>query len=250
MKKMVKFFSTRPLVGELLFCILVGLGLFAGVMLTWAFPLVTAACLAGLLIAQWRVGRQPGDDRVMLIAPLLGTPAEMVEVYLGEWTYHASVLVWGVPLWLPLVWANLFVLFRRLMRLMLALLDYFNVWGLGRSILFGSLGGVLLIFCMVALFLMEKGPLIIGLYSVVIVFLGSHQLRERDVLIFFVAGILGAVGEYSAIQEGYWHYRNPYFSSLGVDITLPLDWGLSAIIINRLADMGQKLDRDREMWQT
>ena len=57
---------------------------------------------------------EKADVATMVAAVLLGTSSEMLCVRLGVWTYHAPGLLLGLPVWIPLVWASLFWLFRRL----------------------------------------------------------------------------------------------------------------------------------------
>ncbi len=48
------------------------------------------------------------DIVTMIVAAFLGTVSEIVCVTKGLWTYEAPILMMGIPVWLPLVWANLF----------------------------------------------------------------------------------------------------------------------------------------------
>lgn len=222
---------------ELLVAIALGLFLLAVVMLTWQYPLWTTLLLAVALWIQWRYRARPGDGVAMLAAALLGTPAEMVEVSLGEWIYHGPHLFWGIPVWIPLIWANLFALFRRLSRAILETLVI--VWPMAHAWVWKRfspfLGVLILAYWGVALLWMEKISGVIALYATFMLVIGALWHRDMEKTLFVVGAVLGTVGEYLCIQAGYWHYHNPFFKSLGVDITLPLDWGLSAILIHRIA---------------
>lgn len=226
------------------FLINVGIGttLLASVTLTWNQPLWTTVLLAALFFLQWKHRVQPGDRIVMITAALLGTPGELLEVSLGEWTYHAPHLIWGIPMWIPLVWANLFVLFRRLTRSTLQLLTH--LWpGINTPhwrTLFGSLAIGIILLWITALLLMQKQVEILAFYAFFMVLLGGFWNKEPQRLLFLIAASIGAFGEYLCIQLGYWHYNQPYFESLGVDITLPLDWGISAILIHQIAEALKK----------
>lgn len=223
---------------ELGFGAAIGIYLLAVVVKTWNTPLVTTLLLALALFGQALFHKNPRDRIAMAIAAMLGTPAEIAEVAVGEWTYHAPNLIWGIPLWIPLIWANLFALFRRLTRTIHALLaQYWPKTGAAAwRYLFLFLALVIVAYWCSALLLMPKLPLVIGLYAAMMVIAGSFWHQEEDILIFGIGALLGAVGEYICIQLGYWHYANILFPQWGVDITLPLDWGLSAIIINRMAN--------------
>ncbi len=225
---------------EFLSGVLIGLALLGTVVWTWQWPVLTTVLLASVLAVQWFFKRRPGDGVAMVTAACLGTPAEIAEVSIGEWTYHGPDLVWGVPMWIPLIWANLFVLFRRLSRSILTALRGTRLGG-------AAWNGALLVVAVVivgywglALLVMQKVPLVIGLYSVMMVITFSIWRQESDIGVYLVGAVLGAVGEYICIQLGYWHYYNPMFADWGVDITLPMDWGLSAVIINRIARAGAR----------
>ena len=59
--------------------------------------------------------------------------------------------------------------------------------------------------------------------------------KERDILLFIIGGILGTFGEYLCMQLGFWHYHFPHFKSIDLPISLPMAWGLSGIMIGRIA---------------
>ena len=97
---------------ELIVEIVAGVYLTAVVVFLWEHP-VTATLLLAVGIGLWVLKyRNKADVVVMLAAALLGTPSEMICVKYGVWTYHAPGLILGVPVWIPLIWASLFCLFR------------------------------------------------------------------------------------------------------------------------------------------
>lgn len=219
----------------------IGLFLLASVVWTWNWPLLTTLLLALALAVQWSYRRRPGDGLAMLAAAALGTPAEIAEVAIGEWTYYAPNLVWGIPMWIPLIWANLFALFRRLSRSILAALR--GTW-LGGAVAWPvatlTVAGVIAAYWAVALLVMGKLPGVIGLYALMMILTVTFWRQESDIGVYLVGAVIGAVGEYICIQLGYWSYHRPLFAEWGVDITLPMDWGLSAVIINRIARLGAR----------
>lgn len=210
--------------------------LMASVVLTWNQPWLTTLLLAILLLFQGWLHPGPGDRAAMVAAALLGTPAEIAEVHLGEWTYHAPHLILGVPMWISLVWANLFPLFRRFARSWTRILDISlankETWRRRFNVI---LAMPILALWIAALTLMEKPPVVQGLYALMILVTTLFWRTELDRLVFITGATLGAVGEFVSVQLGYWSYYNPLFKNIGVDITLPLDWGLSAVIIHRIA---------------
>ena len=223
--------TNRP--WDFLVAMAIGLFLLLTVYLTWNHPWLTTTLLAIAVWTQLRYRPHPGDGIAMLTAALLGTPAEIYEVSVGEWTYHAPHLLWGIPIWIPLVWANLFALFRRFQRTILASFTTLNPNH--RKNRFTTLTVIIGIYWTAAILLMNKIIFVIGLYAFFMVIVAAFWHQKEEQWLFLIGAVLGSVGEYISIQAGYWHYYNPYFSS-GVDITLPLDWGLSAIIIHRITE--------------
>lgn len=223
---------------ELLTATGTGIFLWIVVFLTWNQPHVTTVLLSTTLWLQWVYHARPGDGIVMVSAALLGTPAEIAGIKLGEWIYHAPDMLWGIPIWMPLIWANLFAIFRRLSRAILAQLTIIwpktNAW-IWRKF-FPSLDVWIAIYWATALLLMGKRPIILFLYAFFMLIIGILWNQNSEKVLFLVGGMIGSLGEFICIQAGYWHDNNPFFNTLGVDITLPLDWGLSAILIHRIAE--------------
>lgn len=218
---------------QALFAAFTGATLFATVVWSWHQPALTTIVLTLVLIAQLQYHPHPNDHRAMLAAALLGTPAEAVSVHLGEWTYHAPGLILGLPIWIPLIWANLFALYRRLTRLLLAMLPAGNPF---RVPYIRILTILISVYAFLTLTLMDKMPLVHLLYAGFLIAMAGYWRAETDLSIFVIGALLGTLGEYTCVQLGYWHYYNPYFTSLGIDITLAMDWGLSAVIIHRIAE--------------
>ncbi|MBF0272559.1 MAG: DUF2878 family protein [Magnetococcales bacterium] len=216
-----------------MFCAGIGGALFASVVLTWNWPWLTTLLLLVILYAQSRFDPHPNDRRAMLAAALLGTPAEAVSVHLGEWIYHGPNLILGLPVWIPLIWANLFALYRRLGRVIHAAIP---AHGSSRDRFFDFLALLVALYAFATLALMNKMPLVYLLYAGFLITMAGYWREERDLLHFVIGALLGTLGEYTCVQLGYWHYYNPYFQSLGVDITLAMDWGLSTVIIHRIAE--------------
>jgi hypothetical protein len=54
-------------------------------------------------------------------------------------------------------------------------------------------------------------------------------------LIFVIGGALGTLGEYICMKLGFWQYHYPFFMAIGLPLSLPLAWGLSAVIVARIA---------------
>lgn len=72
-------------------------------------------------------------------------------------------------------------------------------------------------------------------YTVIILVAAVFWHKDRDILIFIVGATLGTIGEAICMKVGFWHYHSPYFKAVGMPISLPMAWGLSAVIIGRIA---------------
>lgn len=57
----------------------------------------------------------------------------------------------------------------------------------------------------------------------------------RDLFVFWITALLGLLGEVSCISAGVWRYDHPFFARWGIPISLPLAWGLVAVLMYRLS---------------
>jgi len=210
----------------------------------WHIPIAASLLLGGGLAMQLWFWKEKADAAMMVGAALLGTPAEILCVKLGVWTYHAPGLVFGVPVWIPLVWAFLFCLFRRI-----SLSLHSATWKVlpgnkmfARSIFFGVLGGGILVYYLITVFVIMKTIAIV--YTMFMIPAAVFWHGKRDILIFFVGAVLGTLSEYICMKLGFWHYHYPFLRSIELPISLPLAWGLSSVIIGRIAKIWEKDERD------
>lgn len=158
----------------------------------------------------------------------------------GLWSYNfPSLFGWNLPLpvWLPLVWGNLFVLFA-------ALAGKLRSLGLGRRKNEG------LRFFLVLLVVAYAGVLFRTIDSRILLvftpFFTAFLLYWNsisDILLFIIAALLGTAGEILAMREGLWVYTRPmlreeWIVQLGIPglpISLAMAWGLSAIFLVRIS---------------
>lgn len=225
----------KRLRAELFFMSITGIYVLIVVVMFWRKPLWTSLLLGGSLAMQLWFWREKADVAAMIVAALLGTPSEMVCVRTGVWTYHAPGMIFGIPVWIPLVWASLFCLFRRSSFTILAIVR--RIWPdpqtLVRKMLFRGLGGLIVIYALITLYIIKKT--ISAVYSAFLVPALIFWHGEKDILLFIIGGVLGTVGEFVCMKLGFWQYHYPFLRSIGVPISLPLAWGLSAVIVGRIA---------------
>jgi hypothetical protein len=220
---------------ELFFEAFTGIYILGVVVVFWRKPFWTSLLLGGNLAMQLWFWREKADLAAMVAAAVLGTPSEMVCVKTGVWTYHAPGMVLGLPIWIPFVWASLFCLFRRSSFTILAIVG--RIWPdpdtFARKALFRGLGGLILVYALMTLYIIKKT--IAAVYSAFLIPALIFWRGEKDILIFIIGGMLGTVGEYTCMKLGFWQYHYPFLKSIGVPISLPLAWGLSAVIVGRIA---------------
>ena len=226
---------TRSIGQEFLFEIMTSCYLVGVVVFSWPMPFWASLLLAvGLGIQLW-FWREKGDAAAMAAAALLGTPSEIICVKYGVWSYEAPGLFLGIPVWIPLIWACLFCLFRRISITIHGVVrriwpDSRTMW---RRIFFGVLGAAILAYYVLVAFTIMRT--IAAVYSFFMLLAVIFWHKERDILIFVVGGILGTFGEYVCMKLGFWEYHFPFFRSIGLPISLPMAWGLSGVMIGRIA---------------
>jgi hypothetical protein len=207
----------------------------AVVVFFWRNPIFASILLGGGLIIQLWFWREKADAAMMVAAALLGTPSEILCVKLGVWTYHAPGLVFGIPVWIPLVWSFLFCLFRRISLNFHSIIYRIlpDTKRLSRQIIYGILGGGILLYYLITVIVIMKTIAIV--FTIFMVSAVIFWRGERDILIFIIGAALGTFGEYICMKLGFWVYHYPLFRSIGLPISLPLAWGLSSVIIGRIA---------------
>lgn len=149
------------------------------------------------------------------------------------WIY-ARPDVGGLPIWLFWIWGYLMVTFTRLavwghQRLHLALAAQ---PGLRRALKYLALAGVVGYGAVVA---STVAPVFTGFYVVFGLGACVYARGGFTLMLFWVAALLGLIGEASAIAAGVWTYTRPFFTQWGIPISMPLAWGLSAVILHHLS---------------
>jgi len=235
MKQLRQRQAVRGLGTEVLFELFVGIYLVTVVVIFWRQPVWTSLLLGGAIGMELWFWRDRADAAMMIGAALLGTPSEMLCVKLGVWTYRAPGIVLGIPVWIPLVWASLFCLFRRLSLTMRSVTQ--RIWPddkrLVTNIFFWALGGLILAYYFITVSVIRK-PMA-AVYTVFMIPAVIFWHGKGDMLTFVIGGALGTRGESICMKLGFWQYHYPFFRAMGLPLSLPLAWGLSAVIVGRIA---------------
>jgi hypothetical protein len=82
-------------------------------------------------------------------------------------------------------------------------------------------------------FLWTKPMLLTGCYLIISVFAFSRWHTASDFLFYFVAFILGPVGELCATVFGAWTYAKPFYY---LPTWLPLLWGIAILVVKNLSE--------------
>jgi len=213
-----------------------GLYILAVVPLLWQHSLLVTILLSGGSISSLLYCR--GKERLIafIIAAILGPFAEYISVIKGVWEYKIpSPFI--LPLWLPLVWGYLVILFRELSLFLDQKILTFPQKKIEKTIHW-LLGISALAYCIWTLLAIHWG---IALVYAVFVVMGLFFWRsKKDILTFWIGGILGTLGEYLCMKRGMWDYTFPYFRSIGLPLSLPLAWGVMTLFVSRIGEFWTK----------
>ena len=236
----------KPLWIEIAFEFGAGSYVVAAVVLGWRKPQLLSLLLAAGLCIQFWFWREKADIAAMIAAALLGGPAEVLCTKLGVWTYDAPGLVFGIPIWIPLVWAFLLCFFRRVSFTIHSILLWMLPDGQTRvrKTLFGTLGGIILAYYLYTVSVI-RGRIALA-YTTFMIPTVIFWHGEKDILIFLFGATCGTLGEYICTRLGFWQYHYPFFEPLGMPISLPLAWGLSSVVIGRIAGAWEAPKADPE----
>jgi len=185
---------------------------------------------------------------LFVVAAILGTSGELYCVY-GSWppdgdglyNYHfPRVLGLQIPIWLPFVWGNLFVLFVGFSSKLTPSTGETQNNAFSKIVKYS----VMLLILSYAGFLYGTVKYSIR-YAMtpLLAFVFAFWNQSRDLLIFFIAGLGGTLAEILAMRFGLWSYTYPMFSNWitewlsvpGLPVSLTMAWGLSCLVINRFA---------------
>lgn len=234
----------------LILALLLGLPVLVIGLSNW--PLVTLAGLALLTGFTLRGRRERFWSRLALQAALWGTIGEAVCVMgnwnaagTGLWIYHFPQpfgLSFELPIWLPLVWTDLMILFAALGR-RLAPASGRSPEALRYLLMLGLIAYA-------AAIMRTVDPRILYVFVPFFAAFILYWNTPRDLWIFAAAAFFGSFGELMCMRAGLWTYTLPAFRAEwlvrlgweGVPISLPMAWGLSAVFLNRLAGRGEKDD--------
>jgi hypothetical protein len=94
------------------------------------------------------------------------------------------------------------------------------------------LGSYALSVALVCLF-WDKPLLLTGAFVIVSIILFIRWHAASDFMFYFVACLLGPVGELLAIASGAWSYAQPFYF---IPTWLPLLWGIAALVVKNLSE--------------
>lgn len=219
--------------------------------LVLGIPGYPLAILAGLAALGWFAtrGAHPMWRRLFVQAAVYGTVGEAVCVMApwgrdgtGLWIYaFPTPFGWkmDLPVWLPLVWGNLFVLFGAVA------CRVTNGYAAprGRGAEFFRFLAVLLIMSYAAAMYRVVDPRILAFFTPFFCAFLLYWNTPRDLTAFLIAALLGSFGEILAMRQGLWIYTRPVFAGdavaralgvPGIPLSLAMAWGLSHVFLLRM----------------
>jgi hypothetical protein len=99
------------------------------------------------------------------------------------------------------------------------------------------------LFCLLIIFaiIFYQNNILLTFLLLVLWGIGMKFWHKREDLAFFFGGaIVPLVGEVACVYFGVWEYANP--TLLGIPLWLPLGWGLTAVVIKRIAETFVKIE--------
>lgn len=79
----------------------------------------------------------------------------------------------------------------------------------------------------------ENPGLLTGCYFVVSIILLIRYHTKSDILFYFIAFILGPLGEFIAVSSGAWSYAEPFYL---IPTWLPFVWGIAVLLVKKLSE--------------
>jgi hypothetical protein len=79
----------------------------------------------------------------------------------------------------------------------------------------------------------ENSALLTGCYFVISILLFIRYHTKSDVIFYFIAFVLGPLGEFIAILFGAWSYAKPFYF---IPTWLPFVWGIAVLLVKKLSE--------------
>ena len=198
----------------------------------WRHPMVVLAAVvlgAALELYFWHDRLDVG---LFFTGAVFGVLVEYVAVGANYYSYAKSEMA-GLPIYLPVVWGYLLVMFNRIVGTLAALCEG-RAWSRFLVKALVVLAQLVIVAYFVFLAVKIDRRVVAGC-GIFLLLAARAWNRDEDVLMLLVTGIGGLIGETIAVQAGVWEYHAPYFKSIGIPVSLPLIWGLMGLTSRRLA---------------
>jgi hypothetical protein len=79
----------------------------------------------------------------------------------------------------------------------------------------------------------ENPTILTACFFVITILLFIRFHEKSDIVFYFIAFVLGPLGEFFAILSGAWSYAKPFFF---IPTWLPLAWGIAILLVKRLSE--------------
>ncbi len=224
--------NKNPLARELFWEVLLALYILGAVLGLWQHPLaVLVVVVIGILLEMF-AWHEKADIALLITGAVLGVLGENFAVGKNYYAYAKSGSS-GLPIYLPAVWGFLLVLFNRFGRTLHSLSET-RPWSryLRKGVLLGTQFLIVGYFAVMAVLIDRY---VVAVCSIFLLLAARLWHEQEDIMMFLVSALGGVTGEAISVQCGIWEYANPYFSSIGIPLSLPILWGLAGLVSRRLA---------------
>lgn len=164
-------------------------------------------------------------------ALFVGVTMEYGFCYYNWWIY-ANPTIGGLPIWLPFTWVIIMITSGELSDFIEKALRQRLSSGVYQTLI---LFLAALFFAYAFFTFAHISRVLSYIFGGILICVVIFGHRPFNVIYFYTTAFMGSVGEIICMKFGVWYYTAPYFVKLGIPLSLPLAWGLSANIIWILA---------------
>lgn len=175
-----------------------------------------------------------------IYAIILGTFGEFLCCRANMWVYKHPTAFY-LPLWIPFIWP---ILVTNLWEISVYILDVLDKKSKALRIGFLVLWGILIIghVAFTSYYLNNiVAWILLGFFLLVLAF----SRKPINIWLYVAVAAGGFFGEFVCVQYGVWYYTRPVFQSIGMPLSLPAAWGVSANVVWLLASALPLFGRDK-----
>ena len=216
-------------------------------LLLWSKPgVVTILMVLGSAVAfvLWHT-RQ--DVIAYCTGVLIGFIADYLCTSASFYTFTAANME-KLPSWAPICWGYLYLLFLRGSGTAhrIAFEGWLGAHERVRKVIVGLIQIVIVLYVWETIANVDRR--LSATIAVVLILSARCWHTERDLFMFLIAGLSGALAEASAIRLGIWSYPGYYFNSfIKLPISIPIVYGAIGVLVYRASTLGVKKGGSAEL---